>query len=68
VSSGTLEDVSPLMLFTTHLGLECASSDDDESPWIKPLKYVVVECLVFCLIFAVIAIFYPTILPNLAYL
>jgi hypothetical protein len=36
VSNGTLEDESKLPLFIIHLGLEHASSDDDESPWIEP--------------------------------
>ena len=36
MSNGTLKDVFELISFTTHLGLEHASSDDDESPWIRP--------------------------------
>ena len=36
VSNGTQEDESELLSYTIHLGLECASSKDDESPWIEP--------------------------------
>jgi hypothetical protein len=36
VSNGTLEDESQLLSFSIHLGLEHASSSDDESLWIEP--------------------------------